>query len=318
MSVSGLTGLFQTVVAAANEAVQVLAPTHAASGLVYTDHQPEQAVLGQTLNVPLPADPSAYTSDIGSGDLVMNERTAATVPIVLQYHPSDAYPIRDFDQYRTPTRLRTLFLDGAIKGIQNHINRAICNLFTTANFTTNSAISCTGGGMTLTQFTGARAVLSDQFVAVNDAANMSCLLPSVPYNKILDATTGGIGAAWSQAFIAGNAYAEETRSTGKVPTALSTRFFLDQQMPTTGAVGSRTFTGAYFHKWAVALVTRPLYTDPVSEKSCEVTYFDFNGISIRIMVSFNHIKQAPVISVDAGYGLAVVRENMGVLFTIAE
>jgi len=321
MALTGLTGLFETVVAAANEATQVLKPTHAAQRAIYWDHSPEEsAALYQTINVPLPADPTSQVSDIGSGDLQVSDQTVTTVPIILDQHPSFSFPVRDYDQFRTPTKLRSLFMDGAITGIQNYINAKVAALFNSTNFTTNTAVSATGGAVTVTQFTGAMAVLSDQRVQTTDnVRNMHVLLPSVPYTKILDPTTGGAGAAWSQAFIAGNKYAEEIRETGIVPVAFGTQFHLDQQMPTTGVASSRTFTGAYFHRWAVSGVSRPLATDDIARKTCEVMYKDFGNITLRIMVSYSHYpKLAPIVSVDAGFGLKVTRENMGVLFSIAE
>ena len=314
-----VSGLFQTVVAAANESTQVLAPTHAAVDRIYWDHTgAEPGVLYNVINVPLPADVSSLVGDVGAGDMLVNEINAGTTPITLSYHPQFAYVIRDYDQYRTPLRLRTLFLDDAIKGIKTHINNKVCQLFSTSNFTTNSQISCTGGGISLSQFTGAMAVLSDRFVNIDDRENMSCILPSTPYTKILDATTGTIGAAWSQAFIAGNSIAEETRKSGKVPTANNCTFWRDQQMPTMGTSPSQVFTGAYFHRWAVAGVSRPIPTDPVADKSCDVMYIKWNNITIRIVVSYSHVPyNGPVVSVEAVYGLAVVRENMGQLFSIA-
>jgi hypothetical protein len=315
-----VSGLFQTVVAAANEACQVLTPTHALLNAIYWDHQgAEPGVLYNVINVPLPSDPAALVSDVGAGDMQVNEVTSGTVPITLSHHPQYAYVIRDFDQYRTPLRLRTLFLDGAIKGIKTDINAKACNLFTSANFPTNGVVSC-AGSITMTQFTAAMATLSDQYVNIEDRENMSCVLPSVPYTQLLDPTTGTVGAAWTQAFIAGTKAIEETREGGKIPTAYNTRFWRDQQMPTSGVSGGATtvYTGAYLHRWAVSGVTRPIPTDPIAEKSCDIMYIKWDNISIRIVVSYSHVPyNGPVISVEAAYGLAVTRENMAQLFTIA-
>jgi hypothetical protein len=47
-------------------------------------------------------------------------------------------------------------------------------------------------------------------------------------------------------------------------------------------------------------------------------YQDFYGIPVLIQVGWNQIKGGYVVTIEAGYGLKVVRENMGQLFTIAE
>ena len=156
------------------------------------------------------------------------------------------------------------------------------------------------------------AVLADQKVPVaDDPENMSLLLPSLPYTAMLG------DSQWTQAQIAGMKTAEFVRETGVMPTAYGMTAKLDQQMPATGASPTRTFTAAYLHRWAVAGVTRPL--PPPDAKVVDYTYIDFMGVPIRITVGYNQYpKQGYIVTVDAGYGLKVVRDNMCQLFTIAE
>ncbi|MBV8078144.1 MAG: hypothetical protein JO284_17175, partial [Planctomycetaceae bacterium] len=71
------------------------------------------------------------------------------------------------------------------------------------------------------------------------------------------------------------------------------------------------------HRWAVAGATRPL--PPPDAKVVDYTYIDFMGVPVRITVGYNQYpKQGYIVTVDAGYGLKVVRDNMCQLFTIAE
>ena len=321
MSVTGLSGLFQTIVSGVSEACQVLAPTWAANDSIYWDHNPEQpGSLYKTLNVALPTDPSAQVQDIQANDMVLNEAGFATVPIILNRHPQFSTPIRDYDQFQTPLQVKESFARGALIALKNFINADVAALATTANFTTNSAISCTGGAVTTTQYTGALAVLADQRVPVeNNPRDMTFLLPSIPYYNLEDPTTGTAGAAWSQAFIAGNRFAEEVRATGKVPIAFGTQFRLDQQMPVSGASPNRTWTALLLHRWAMAGVTRPIHTPPAGLKVCDVAYLPFGNIQIRVMTGYSfYPKGAEILSIDAVYGLKVTRENMGVIFSIAE
>lgn len=320
MSVTNLSGLFQTVVAAATEATQLLAPTHDILNAIYWDHRPDQpGILGQTLNVAIPQDPTSQVQDIGTGDGVLSDIGFNTVAILFNKHPYFGFPVRDYEQFNTPYQIRTNFLDAALTGVKNKINAQVAALFTTANFTTNTAVSATSHVVTVPQFLAARTVLADQYVNVNDSKNMTCVLPSTPYMAMMDGTTGGAGAAWTQAFIVGSKTAESIHEQGEIPVAFSTTFRLDQQMPTTGAVGSRTFTGFYGHRYAVAGVSRAIATPPEAMKVVDYTYIDWNGLSIRVMMGYNQFpKGGLVVTIDAGYGLKVVRENMGVLLSIAE
>lgn len=314
-----ISGFYQTLVTAVTDAARLLAPTWNMSRSIYWDYKPEAATIGQTLNVPIPSDPTANVADIGAGDMQLTDIAFTPTPIVFDKHPQGGYTVRDFEQFNSPEDIRRIFLDAQIKGVQNNINAQITALITTGNFTTNSAISCTGHVVTLPQFLQGMGVLIDQRVPVNDRGNMSMVLPGYPYTTMMDATTGNAGAAWVQAFIAGSRTAEAVRNDGEFPTSFNTDFKYDQQMPTTGTAPSRTFTAAYLHRWAIAGVSRPL-PNPVAEGSSvvEVMFQKFGDIMLRIMFGYNQLKAGWVVTIDAGYGLKVVRENMCQLFSIAE
>jgi len=312
-----LSSFFQTLVASATEASQLLAPTWNASGSVYLDYQPVAATIGQTLNIAIPQDPTNSVNDQGTGDLVLSDIGFTTTPIVFNKHPSFGFVVRDFEQFNSPTDIRNVFMDAALKGVKNNINQAVCNLFVTGNFTTNAAISDTASTITVTHFMNAMARLADQNVPVaNDPTNMSLLLPSTPYTALMDPSSTP-GAFWTQAQIAAIKTPEYVRQYGEMPTSFGCTIKLDQQMPTTGTAGSRTFTGSYFHRWAIALASRPLATP--DSNIVKTAFIEFGGISVRVSVGYNQYpKQGWIVSVDAGYGLKVVRENLGQLFTIAE
>ncbi len=299
------------------EATSVLAPTHAAIRALYWDYKAEEAALGQTLNVPLPQDPSNAVANIGSSDLVVTDIAFNTASIVFDRHPSFTYGVRSFEQFNSPTIIRRVFADAALKAVKNYMNADFCGLFTTGNFPTNTPVSGTAHIVTTTGFTGALAVLADQRVPVeNNPEDMTCLIPSTVYYALTDPATTD-GKNWAQAFIAGNKFAEAVRDTGTIPIAFGTQFRLDQQMPTTGAVGSRTFTGVLMHKWAVAGVSRPL-PEP-DGRVVEFERMQWGDIELRVFMSYNHYpKDSWIVTIDAGYGRKVVRDNMAVLLSIAE
>jgi hypothetical protein len=306
-----ISSFYQTLVAATTEASQLLAPTWKASMSIYVDYKPEPATIGQTINVPIPQDPTNAVADAGTGDMNLTDIGFNTKSITFDQHPEFGYLVRDFEQFNSPVSIRNVFLDAALKGVKSYINSRITRLLTTSNFTTNSAISCTSHIITTTQFLTGMAVLADQKVPVADAPDkMSLLVPSTVYTAILGDSN------WTQAQIAGMKTAEFVRDTGTMPTAYGMTVKLDQQMPVSGSSPSRTFTAAYLHEWAIAMVTRPLPAPDA--KVVDYTYVDFAGVPVRIQLGYNQLKGGWVVTVDAGFGLAVIRENMGQLFTVAE
>ena len=310
---------FQTLVSEMTEATQVLAPTHHAVESIYWDYNPqEMGGIYKTLNVALPADPTNQVVDAGSGDPPLSDISFATVPIVMNKHAYFGYPVRDFEQFLSPVVIRNVFVNAAMTGIHNHIGADVTTLFNTTNFTTNSAISASSGGITTTQFLSGMSNLIDQKVPVQtDPDNMALLIPGTPYTKMMDGATGTLGAAWVQALIAGMKTAEFVRDRGMMPTTYGMTLKLDQQMPVTGAAPNRTFTGAYMHRWAVAGVSRPLPEPDV--KVVNFARVAWNNLSLRLMVGYNQWpKLGYIVSIDAGYGLKVVRENMCQLFTVSE
>lgn len=313
---NSVTSFYQTLVAAAQEASQVLVYNLKAVDSVFLDYDPSVvADIGQVLNIPIPGSQTSSIYDAGSADVSLYDVSATTKAITMNKHPMASFVVRDFEQFNTPERLRNVFLDGALKGIKEDINSKVTALFTSGNFDTNSAISCTASIVTVTQFLNGKTALADQKVPVNDAANMSLLLPSKPYNSIQDSSVAA-GQAWVNAQVAGMRTAETVRASGETPVSFGVTVKLDQQMPISGSAPNRTFTGALIHRWAVAVASRRL-PEP-DGRVVDYTYVDFAGIPIRIQLGYNQLKNGYVVTVDAGYGLAVIRKEMGQIFSIAE
>ena len=311
-----VSGFYQTVVSALGESVKLLAPTRNAMRSIYWDFKPDETgVLGQTINAVIPADPTSSVADAGVGDMALTDLAFGTTPIVFNKHPQFGYVVRDFEQFNSPDLIRNVFLDAGIKGIMNNVNAAVTALLVAGSFTP-SAIATTGGVVTVPQFLSGRAVLTDNYVDVNDPTKMSLILASTPGNKMLDGTTGGAAAAWTQAFIVGEKTAQTIHESGHVPVAFATKVMIDQQMTTTGTAPTRTFIGAYLHEYAIAGVSRALPKPDSNVVEC--TYIDYNNMSFRIMLGYNQIKGGWVVTIDAGYGLKVVRPTMGLVFSTAE
>ena len=310
---NSLNGFYQTLVAAATEASQALMGTNHLMDSVFLDYKPTVADIGQTLNVEVPAQVTSQVTDAGVADIALTDVSATTTPIVFNKHPYYGFQVRDFEQYNTPASLRNVFLDAAIKGVCENIDQNIAALLTTSNIVTNAAINTTGHLVTTAQFLTGYSALADQKVNVTDSQNMSFV--NVP--KVYSAILGD--ANWTQAQIAGQQLAGEAHIGGAIDTSYGAKIKLDQAMSTlnTGTAPSRTFTSAYFHRYAIALATRPL-PEPDSN-IVNYTYIMYKGVPIRIMIGYNQFpKMSWIVTVDSGYGLKVVRENLAQLFLVAE
>lgn len=299
------------MVAAASEASQVLVGTTALLESVYLDIKPtETASIGKTINVPIPD--AAVVADSGVGDPVFTDSVVATKAIQMSGHPQAGRIVRDFEQYNTPRSMRDLFIDPAIKGIGESINSAIGALLTTGNFTVNSAVSCTGGLVSTTQFLSGRAELQTSKVPLSDYGNLTFVNSGFVDAKILG------DSSWVEQAKAGDATSARVRELGALRSAYGFRVVDDQAMDqlTTGTASTRTFRSAAFHRYAIALVSRPLpAVDPNVVDSMTVFW---KSIPIRVSVGYSIAKAGYLISVEAGYGLAVIRPEMGLIFTVTE
>lgn len=313
---NSVSSFYQTLIAAASEASAVTVGTLQIADSVYLDYDPAvPADIGKTLNVPLPTSQTSSIYDAGASDFSLYDVGATTVPITLDKHPAASFIIRSFEQFGTPQRMRDLFLDGALKGIKENINATLAALLTTSKFNANALISDVSGVLSIGKFLQGKTALGDKKVDVDNTAMMSLILPSTPYNNLMDTSTTA-GQNWTQALIAGERTADTVRATGQMPSTFGCTIKRDQQMPVTGTAPTRTFTGAYFHKYAIAVTTRRLpEPDP---NVVRFFYLDFAGIPVRVQFGWNQLKDGYVVTVDAGYGCAVVRPEFGQIFSIAE
>jgi hypothetical protein len=305
-----VTGFFQTLVAAGSEASQALVGTTAAMDSCYLDYKPVETNpgVGRTLSINIPVSPTI--TDAGVAALTPTDISFTNKTVVFDKHPSFCYKIEDFNAYNSPSDIRGEFLDATLKAFLENINNTVVGKYDSTNFNVNSVISCTGQMPTTTQFLSSFAALAGQKVPMNDTANLFFHNHEDVYAKMLD------NSNWTQASIAGEAVASRVRSTGDIKVAYGTQIDYDQAMTRTGSATAYTYTGIHLHRNAIALVTRPLpKPDP---NVVEYTYVNLKGIPVRIMFGYSQKDLAWVVTVDAGYGVSVIRPELGVIFSIAQ
>lgn len=298
-----VTGFYQTLVAAASAASQALVGTTSMLDRVYKDIKSQAATVGQTLNIPIPTSPTygggGQVTDIGAGDFTITDAAFTTPTVTFNKHPGFAYIIRDFEQFNSPESIRNVFLDAAIKSMASYINKQICDLVTAANFDSYSSI--TGGADTFTEanFKTAWSNLAAAKIPVRDSGNFFFVTHPVAYGNMLtdDEFTGDSNVGWLRS--------DTSKRKALIGQQWGADPEFDQDFPLPGA---GTYAGLMFHRNAIALALRPLAA-PGPEAAVQCFYTSWKDVPIRIMLGYNQLKAGWVVTLDAGYGLAIIRKD---------
>lgn len=301
------------------EAGQKLTGTFAALDAVYKHFDPAavrpEAGGHKTVNIPVPVPMTAVNIGSNGFTSAMSAADAVTKSITYDKHPAIGYTISDFDQFRSKESIRDTFLDQAIKGVAEFANNDICALFTTGNFPTYAVINnaTTAGGQTLTQTNINKAWknLARGKVPRRDYNNLWLLThPDVYGNMLLETSLTDEGKA-------GIRYADDSRRRAEIGQLYGFQVWDDIQMPANPSLfttaGDDIFTAAAFHSHAIGLATRPL---PAPDANVvKHLPLDFKGLKLRVMIGYSHEKDGWVVTVDAGYGVGVIRPEMCTLLT---
>jgi hypothetical protein len=307
---NAISSFFQTLVTAATEASQVLVGTTAMMDAIYVDYSTVAASVGQTLTIPIPAQVTGSVADAGVGDPTFTDVTFSPKTVVFNKHPQYGFVIRDFEQFNSPTSIRNLMVDPALKGIAEQVNGVIAALVNSTALNVNTTISTTASIITADQFVSGQIALMGQKVPVYDTPNMTFLQAPTLWGKLQR------DAQWTQESFVGAEQAQAAKRDDGLRRAYGTMLGYDQAMPTTGAVGSRVFSSVLMHRYAIAAAYRPLPApDP---KVTEYTYVMWKGLPVRITFGYSVAKGGWLVNIDAGYGVTAVRPEMAQLFSTAE
>ena len=302
---------WQTLLAATSQLSEVTSGTMELLSSCYTDVRPEQTALGQTINIPVPANLAGTHNNLISGDPVFDDYNVTTVPIVFNKHPQKGQIIRTWEQFNSPVAIKDSLLDPLIKCVAQAANGYVASLCNSANFAVNPVIATTGGAVTPDQFVfGGFNTLLAQGVNVRDPENMAFVQANSVYTKQLR------NADWTQESQVGINVAEQGKVDGGIRKAYGAKMLVDQQLPVSGTAPTQTFTSIYKSKVAIAVAFRPIPAgDPAVVKT---TYVYINNIPIRIEFGYQQLKGGWCLNVDAGMGCAVVRPEQAVLFSTAQ
>lgn len=302
---------WQTLLGATSMLSEVTSGTMELLSSCFTDVRPEQTALGQTINIPVPANLAGTHNNLISGDPVFDDYSVTTVPIVFNKHPQKGQVIRTWEQFNSPVAIKEVLLDPMIKCVAQAANGYVASLCTSGNFSVNPVIATTGGAVTPDQFVfGGFNTLLAQGVDVRNKDNMAFVQANSVYTKQLR------NAEWAQESLVGKDVAEQAKVDGGIRVAYGAKQLVDQQMPVSGTAPNQTFTSIYKSRAAIAVAFRPIPAgDPNVVKT---TYVYVNGIPIRIEFGYQQLKGGWCLNVDAGMGCAVTRPEQAVLFSTAQ
>jgi hypothetical protein len=302
-----LTGIFETlVIPAAVEAAESLKYTKAALGSIFWDYQSTHGTIGQTLNVNVPVVNQGDTSDIGSGPIQLSDTDHNTVAIVIASHPSVSFVIKSWDQVRTPTQLRELYMQPKLESLLRYNNTLLTSQFNGTNFSVYSWSPTGTNEINRTDLATGWALLANAGVPVYQQQHM-CLLTNPTCYSTMFADT-----AFYQAYVVGQDAAELAQQKALLVPQLNAVVKFDQQMATTTA-GKQP--ALFFHRYAVA----GLCVIPPSNKGVgpiEETYIrpvaEAPNFVVQVQAQYDIKEQGTIIHMHNMVGYKIVRPEMGV------
>jgi uncharacterized RmlC-like cupin family protein len=286
-------------------AAMIQAPTqfrNAMLGKIYIPPEPVTGRPKQTVNVNIPVVSEGDVIDIGSGPIQITDQDADSVSLTVNNNKSWARVIRDFDGVRSPADFYATYLGVGIEAVTRKVNRSVCALVTTANFSTHSSI--TGGADTYTRTHVATGWgnLAGHGVPMTPG-DLFFVTSHVPYANMLAETT-----LTSEGVVGINA-AEMVLQTARFMPAFGMTLDYDQQFvqPSAGA----TYAALAFHRHAIAMI--PVV--PPSEQKPHVRETTYQvpgtGVVYRIQFWYDPREQGWVLHIHCCYALAVTRAGFG-------
>src|SRR4051794_12952798 len=96
------TGLFETLVAAFDDAAHSLTYKTTMLDSVNTSLHPNYATIGNVLNFVVPTVDISLATNIGAGDVSVTDTDHSNVAVTFNKKYASTFVIRNFDQVRTP------------------------------------------------------------------------------------------------------------------------------------------------------------------------------------------------------------------------
>ena len=323
-------GIMLTLLAAANEASRYLRYQNAFLRRIYWENQPIVGVPYQTLTVVIPTVNEGTVVNIGTGPIQPVDYAYGTVNITLDSNLSVTNVFKDFDQARTPRRLRDFFQTN-FEALLRHLNRKVVSYVNSTNFPNYTLF--TGNGTAANQITRndistAWTNLAQVGVPLDDYNNVSLMLTTPSYGYMIQ------DQQFIYQYIVGEQQAIDVQQRAQLRTQYGADIYYDQMAPNfnSGHQGA-----ALLHRYSIAGVTA--MSPPGGRNVEEATVYlmgdeeggevggmagsnsetegEPTGIPVRIQAAYSQVDQGWIVSMNALCGVAVARPEMASLFQSA-
>lgn len=262
--------------------------------LVNRDYDNELATAGKTINVPLPPSLAAQKKTAGTA-FTAAAVTASTTPVVLDQHAVSAFEVDDIANIQARPDVMANYGRAAAIAIAEQVEKDLFAEYVNAAHQVGTAGTLLGKANLL----GARKLLLDSKVPASEG-RFALLSTKDGEGLLSDLSTTEATAN------AGDRSALREGSIGRLY-----GFDVYESQLTPVVPGEDTDPdvthGIAGHRDGIVLVTRPLRApEGAGVRVASVTDPDV-GISIRVMMSYNHSTMQEVVSYDVLYGIATVR-----------
>jgi hypothetical protein len=283
----------------AADALPALMGNMVMGNLVNRSFEPTLAQAGDTVNVPIP--PTMTANNLAEGGTVTTQNpNLGNAQIVLNTHAEATFQIPDVTKILAVPDLLQLYMQPAVVAIAEKIESDLLSLY--AQFTANLAVGTGGSAITEsvidqaeTTLFNAKVPASAQKYLVVDGNTYSQMRQIPRFSEYSTAGEAGVRATLDG-------------SVGKVKDFF---VFRSQFVPKTGS-GPVTTNNLAFAKDAIGLVMRRL-PSPLPGTGAVAEYAEMGNFGMRVLMSYQPNTLAQQFTVDVLYGVAVLRNNFGVL-----
>lgn len=286
----------------ARESLMILQNTHVMANLVHRDFNNEIAQYGDTINTRKPDKFSVGSlSNTITASMTAAAATATPVQILLDKHQYVAFAITGRDQMTSIKNLIEEFMEPATIPLAQKIDDDLMNTtdglgdITTAGI---SKVNVAATALSIADFAAVRKQLRSQqvpFTMTNRQSKIHIVLgveheaQALQISEIVTANQSGINPP--------------AVLTGFINTIYGMNIWADQGVP----AGSTTTLprSLCFHRNAINLTTRPM-EQVGGEFGIRSSVVSKDGISLRVMQSYQHLQARWVMSFDILYGYKIL------------
>jgi hypothetical protein len=268
--------------------------------LVNRDYEAQLGNTGDTVNIVIP--PTMVANDINEGGSVqLQNPSLGNAQIVLNTHAEASFQIPDVTKVLAFPDLLSTYMQPAVNAVATKIETDLLSLWPL--FTANAALGATTA-MDEARIDSAEKVLFDNFIPQNEpkffviASSSAAAMRQIP--RFSEYQTTGEKDTMLTAYMPGG-------SPGQFGKIKDFFVFRSQLVPL-----STNYKNIAFHRNAIGMAMRRLPA-PLPGTGAIAEYVELGNFGFRLLLSYAPGTLASQVTVDALYGVAVIRNNHGVV-----